>query len=329
MVNIGKRQIYVLVAIIFALTTFSQNSSLTVMGNDEYYDDYEDEIIAPSSTKLEATNVVPASVSTSISGEVYEEYEYEYEYDDEEQTAQKEEAPTPFVRGPEYNGYLLHGGGGLMRITKPMVDGIYLNESSQVYDCPKKEESFILMLEADPDMDESSAEMLLKQVQGLRKRMEQVHQIFSNLLNDSISTMSSELQSEPQKPPDSAPSSATTNAAKIDSGVINDKNIPRKRLSFREKQAMRAQEKKEQKEKREKVKPKFRLGADCETLLCGSCKAVVEEFAELVYENIKNPKIKYLDQVSESLCRSKGISLKYKEIVNDTCQFFLQVHITI
>jgi hypothetical protein len=299
---------------------------------DDYYEEYEEDIPQQKSSKIDLANTKVGqrssqSKTTSITGET-EEYEYEYEYEEEESppavvSKKSEPPPQVFVRGPEHNGYLLHGG-GLMRVTKPMVDGLYLNESSQVYDCPKKEEAFILMLEADPDMDETSAEMLMKQVQGLRKRMEHVHQLFNAIMNDTTSGEQQVVQEAPKQP---EPVPAATNNAANSNSIKNDQsaNAPKKRLSFREKQALRLQEKQEQKEKREKIKPKFRLGADCETLLCGSCKAVVEEFSELVYENIKNPKMKYLDQVAEGLCRSKGISLRYKDVVNDTCQFFLQV----
>jgi len=49
---------------------------------------------------------------------------------------------------------------------------------------------------------------------------------------------------------------------------------------------------------REKARPKFRLGAACETLICGSCKAIVNEFAFAVHAAVNSTEFRYIEQVS-------------------------------
>jgi hypothetical protein len=282
--------------------------TMTPTVEDEYYDEYEDGSVG--------VNYVAQPSSAKPITQATEEYEYEYEYEYEEDVdgngALLEEETTSPVRGPEYNGYVLHGSAGLMRIEKPMVDEVYLNESTLMYDCPKKEEAFILMLEADPEMDDQNADMLMKQVNDLRQRMEQVHKRFNAITNETLPNVE-------EKP------ILQVNATVNTTSPADSNNKPKRRLTFRDKQALKMQERKEKLVQREKLRPKFRLGADCETLLCGSCKALVDEFAVVVYNNINNPKKKYLDQVFDGFCDSKEVLLKYTSIVNDTCRFFEEV----
>lgn len=71
---------------------------------------------------------------------------------------------------------------------------------------------------------------------------------------------------------------------------------------------------------REKARPKFRLGAACETLICGACKAVVNEFAYAVHAAVNSSEIRYIEQIlNGGFCESKPIRNKYTDMVGDVC----------
>ena len=98
--------------------------------------------------------------------------------------------------------------------------------------------------------------------------------------------------------------------------------VKKNQLTFRELQALKMAQRLEMEMEIEEKRPKFRLGADCETLVCGACKAVVEEFAHLVYAKIDDPNIKYVDEVTKDFCKAKNIEVKYTNLMTDICENF-------
>lgn len=94
--------------------------------------------------------------------------------------------------------------------------------------------------------------------------------------------------------------------------------------SNRKKSLQEIQEEKMRKRLEEVTKSKkmvriFTLGADCETLICGSCKALVEEFSVAVSQAVSDPSKDYLDQVFEGFCHSRSLGIKYHDMVINLC----------
>jgi hypothetical protein len=239
---------------------------------------------------------------------------YEYEYEDE--TVEEPSVFTPPVNELRY-GYYRHGG-GLMKIGRPLVDESYINHTVDYFDCVRMIDSMTQIVESNVTEEVVN---VTAQIAEMKKKMDKVLDTASRFANNG--PRSSTTESESQQ---SHNTTATTNAPTGSSNNATSKeNKSEKRLSFREKQALRLQQRKEKELQREMIRPKYRLGADCETLLCGSCKAIVEEFGNAVYQNLRNPQIKYIDQLIEGFCQSKNIVLKYHDIVGDVCQYFEQV----
>jgi len=71
--------------------------------------------------------------------------------------------------------------------------------------------------------------------------------------------------------------------------------------------------------KTQKMARIFNMGTDCETLICGTCKAIVEEFAVKVHDAVTDPAMEYIDQVFFDLCQSRTLGLKYQDIVTTFC----------
>mmetsp|Transcript_5645 Transcript_5645/g.10886 ORF Transcript_5645/g.10886 Transcript_5645/m.10886 type:complete len:591 (-) Transcript_5645:2217-3989(-) len=68
--------------------------------------------------------------------------------------------------------------------------------------------------------------------------------------------------------------------------------------------------------------PGRRMGADCESQACGSCKLIVEEFAHRVHRNINNKDVQTLDAVFDYMtpfCSSPQIKGKYSKVVEVVC----------
>lgn len=80
--------------------------------------------------------------------------------------------------------------------------------------------------------------------------------------------------------------------------------------------------KREKEAEKELLRPKFRLGADCEALVCGSCRTIVEEFGRSVLAVVNSSDHQYIEDVTNGFCKSKGIALKHTDMVVDICQNF-------
>lgn len=250
-------------------------------------------------------------VSTLVYSDEVSEEEYDDYYEDEvEETVGGTSIPAQ-KQPTLVAGFHKNVGGGVHQVTIPFLDEEYLNLTAEVFDCVKRVDSGILALE--PNSTEDEEPDITQQVNDLRKKMEEVVSVAAALANGT----------------DSKPSNSTSNDTS--SGIVEE--IPSsqsskvKRLSFREKQELRMKERREQEAAREQLRPKFRLGADCETLVCGACKAIVEEFGVAVKNAVNNASIQYIEEVSFGMCERKEIKLKYIDLVTDVCKRIEQVRL--
>jgi hypothetical protein len=198
-------------------------------------------------------------------------------------------------------GFHRNVGGGVVRITKRMVTPTYINDTALMYDCVKKADAYILVVE-EPEEDEDYEEDVAKQVMDLRRRMEQVTSMASGITNGTVEVNQN----------------TTVNVTVV-------KKEKEKKVSFREQQENKMRKKREQELLKEKTRPKFRVGADCEDLVCGACKSVVEEFGRAVHAVVADPQYRYIEDVIKNFCKSKSIALKYADMVSDVCVKFEQV----
>jgi hypothetical protein len=120
-------------------------------------------------------------------------------------------------------------------------------------------------------------------------------------------------------------STSDANITNGDSSSAAAKKEKEKKISFREKQDAKMRERRDQELLKEKVRPKFREGADCESLVCESCKSIVEEFGRSLHAVINDNQYRYVEDVMKGFCKSKPIALKYVNLVGDICLKFEQV----
>eukprot|EP01031_Cornospumella_fuschlensis_P044294 gene44294-54165_t len=255
--------------------------------------------------------------SAGNEGEEYDtevEYEYEYEYEEEADVAnegqevfidQSEQEIRQFKPQREvYYGFHRNPGGGLMKVKKPLVDEGYLNETSEYYDCVKRADAWILTIEGNSTVDEELD--IMQQIANMKKKVDAAVQA-ANTMAEALSgnKKAPEASPEPVEDPKPATDANTTTTSGSDAVNAEPKT---KRLTFREKQELRLKQRKEKEAQREMQKPKFRLGSTCETLICGSCKAVVNEFAFAVHRAVNSSEIRYVEQVMNGFCSSKDIS---------------------
>lgn len=94
---------------------------------------------------------------------------------------------------------------------------------------------------------------------------------------------------------------------------------PEKKLTYREIQEQKQAERQAAEREREALKGKFELGVSCETLVCGSCKAMVDEFAGAIVQGMTDPRYVYIEDILPEFCQRKEIVLKYTDIVASIC----------
>ncbi len=242
----------------------------------------------------------------------YEDEDYEDGYEDDpsgvvvDVTGETLEHAKPQT----FYGFHRNVGGGVVRISKLLGNEVYINETVSMYDCVKRVDAHILALEP-VDEEEEEEDDISRQVQDLRKKMEEVSVMAANIIsgNDTSNTNSTDN------------STSTSGSKKVKEKVI--------KVSFREKQELKMKERREKELQKELLRPKFRMGADCESLVCGSCKAIVEEFGRAVLSYVNNSEYRYVEDVMTKdptpFCKSKGIALKYVDMVGDICTTFDQV----
>jgi hypothetical protein len=202
-------------------------------------------------------------------------------------------------------------GGGLLKITQPLATEEFLNETRDHYECLLLADLVVPIYENTTEEVELSIE---DQVNLMKGKLDKAIKEATKIMGGGEESSSTNDQQQQQQQGQGQQNDTSSEPPK-----------ETKRVSFRDKQAQRLAERKAKEAERELSKPKYRLGADCETLICGSCKAIVEEFAQIVYKAIRNPEIKYIDQLVPGLCESRGIGLKYREIVADICRIMDKV----
>lgn len=96
-------------------------------------------------------------------------------------------------------------------------------------------------------------------------------------------------------------------------------------LAFRDRAAADARARGEQAAQRAAETPSAPLGAPCEAQLCGACKALVEEFTELLHaQRPRQQQPAYLSPLlDEAFCASQGVAAKYTPLVAEVCALLL------
>ena len=302
-----------IVAVIFACLAISliilESRSESEYTDDEYYDEYYEDGEEYGSPGQAQQDISPHGYATN---------------------SQQHKSP-----GSISFGFKASVGGGLIKIKQPLVDEKYVNFTADNFDCIKRVESSIVLSEASSTNEE--APDITQQVNDLRKKMEEVANIAAGLSSEGGESGSAVLGGI-----DAASGSTDSTSGDADS-TLNGNNSTEtdnvsddtedeqqkkdkwRKLSFREKQEIRMRERREAQAAREKIRPKFRLGADCESLICGSCKALVEEFGQAVYQAASNPKVEYVEDVGTDFCKQKEVKLKYVDMVYHVCSSFEQV----
>lgn len=245
---------------------------------------------------------------TQIPNDGYEDEYYEDGYEEEGVpiSVQMTGDAVEYLKPESFYGYHRNVGGGVIRISKLLAHEVYINETVTKYDCVKKVDAHILALEPVEEEEEEEDD-ISRQVQDLRKKMEEVSVMAANIIsgNDTSTTNTTDN------------STSSTGSKKVKEKVV--------KVSFREKQELKMKERREKELQKELLRPKFRMGADCESLVCGSCKSIVEEFGRAVLSHVNNSEYRYVEDVMKDFCKSKGISLKYTDMVGDICTKFDQV----
>jgi hypothetical protein len=72
---------------------------------------------------------------------------------------------------------------------------------------------------------------------------------------------------------------------------------------------------------------KIIAGPVCERIICGACKVVVEEFADLVNKSLYDPQIHFVEDVTTSLCKTREVQVNFYSTVNYYKQFLLLVRL--
>jgi len=323
------RNLLLYIALIFVIISLLQYRF--VMSNDgsenDYYDEYyEDEIDENSDMQLKATDhldsiIMLGQVDVSVSGETLSTIDLNINSNNNNKKTNAE----------KFIGFHKSVGGGLLKVKKLLLDEEYLNATSDTIGCVKRMEYGILSAEEVEEVQEDVEVDVVKQVTGLKRRMERIAMAAmggaSSDTESSVVDASSSGDTNYKHVNDTmvTTSSSDTTTTTTEGDDSTDIKINRSKLTYRQKQDIRMKERKAQEAAREKLRPKFRVGADCETLICGACKAIVEEFGRAVVKASKDPAYPYVEDVFTGFCKVKDVALKYTEIVTDVCNQFEQV----
>jgi hypothetical protein len=95
--------------------------------------------------------------------------------------------------------------------------------------------------------------------------------------------------------------------------------VPKKRLSAKEIQEEKSKQQAEVIVKKERIKPTYRLGGSCESLVCESCNILIAELATNIAKAASNESITTIDEVLNSFCTLRDITTKYTSLVSRVC----------
>lgn len=234
----------------------------------------------------------------SYQSDEYADGYYEDGYEESVEVGNTGESEAP-AKPAFFHGFHRHIGGSVVKVSKPLATETYINETVELYDCVKKVHANILALEKTEEEEDEYLDSF-EQAEELRKQMDQLTNMVNNIGNPNATV---------------ADQNATANAT-----ATAGKKVKKK--TFREKQEEKMKAKREKEAEKELLRPKFRLGADCEALVCGSCRTIVEEFGRSVLAVVNSSDHQYIEDVTNGFCKSKGIALKHTDMVVDICQNF-------
>lgn len=237
---------------------------------------------------------------------------YEYYGNQEQDSPLKEFVEDNLEEPPQMipRGYRKPVGGGVAKIAVSILSPRYLEYVGEKYFCLSREEARIKVAELQPNMtlviNSDGTESFVPENAEFERVSTEIDAKRDELLKE-FDAMDQEFN-------------ITQGEAEID----NDKTLSQeekatKKLSFREKQEKKMRERAEMERIRDAKIPKVQLGPDCETMVCGACKIVVEEFAKAVVRGIENPNLNYVEDVFNGFCSAKEIRLRYGGLVSDMC----------
>ena len=211
-----------------------------------------------------------------------------------EREAQEEAARIEAARAVKTT-YKKTVGGGLGRVAVILATERFVNLTATQFGC-------VLQSQLGIKQQSKNATKVQRTMQENAKRQQE--QFGKVVLESTIS---------PDGGEDSASSSSTSSSSQKSSGAKE------KKLTYRELQEQKREKRHQAELEKEALKGKFLLGASCETLICGSCKAMVEEFASAVVEGMRDPQYVYIEDLMPEFCKRKEVAMKYSELVGSVC----------
>jgi len=173
------------------------------------------------------------------------------DYDVDEYYGYEESAVEASVPEPVPRGFERRIGGGLVRIKARLASDSYINDTSVRHKCVPRIEALLAYAEKLNMTLEYNITTEIMSVSEALKKMSMLSQKVTEgfAANNLTSVLNSLAEGTEQQE--------------------EEKDKPQKRLTFREIQEAKMQQRREQKAEREAYKPKYSLGADCEGLICG------------------------------------------------------------
>lgn len=236
--------------------------------------------------------IITISISAEIEeseteDEYYEEGEYEY-YDDEEEVDDDVTSVEATITGD--------GDGD----SQPLISGYFRNVGGGVLKVTQMLVSGTYLHDTKQIYDCLLAEEWYKTNEG-----------------DEDEDEEEEAEQEPEPEPE--PEQPGRKSRKQKQAANNNKV---KKPTFREEQHLKMEEKRKEKATKALLRQTYVLGPTCESLVCGSCKAIVREFGLLVFTHINDSNFKYIDDLMKGFCNMKRMTSEYSDIVGDICVNF-------
>ena len=270
--------------------------SLQCTDSDAYY--YYSEEAEEATSTVASNAAAPAPDTNDV---------YYYESTEEEQVTVPEVAIINQVQNPIiYNepppppakyGFYENYRGKILLTSGPLVTRQFMNHTADEYDCVVRKDHF------NKKEGISVAEKL-----KIESKQNNEESIIKKIVDGNEKNLNKE----------------GSPAVGVDEGDKKE-NAAIKRLSFRERELLKMEQKKLDYQKGQKGISLYRLGPNCEDRICTSCKIIVEEFGSAVLKAITNPKYKYvMDILEDNFCNQRDIQMKYKAQVHDLCKLIVK-----
>ena len=305
--KVSPRRAILIIAFLLLLCTSSLLQ--VVRGNDEsdgYYNEdayYSDEDLAKTNEYMEAEQMVAGQVAAEQAAADSRRLELEREAAElaaveEDMRNQNEQLRMAQQQALLKTTYKRSVGGGLGRVAVLLVNERYLAVTAAQYGC-------VLQKDLGIKQQAKNATKVLHTVQENEKRRQED---FGKVVLPDEKAAAAAVGSVDGAAPANNAKAAKTAAAQKD-----------KKLTYREVQEQKRADRMAAEAEREALRGKFELGVSCESLVCGSCKAMVEEFAGAVVQGITDPKYVYIEDILPDFCQRKEIALKYTDMVAAIC----------